>query len=1094
MPRIALAVSLTLAAALFAGSTTALAAESPLLAPRTLLDAPLAAPSGTHTTACHRAYRPNRPGVATRTVSAPGPGQLTIRLNGTQGDWDVAVFDAAGRALAADASPDAQEVALGYTTGGPLHIQACRRDGTAASAPATLEFAAIREGAAEKAKANPPQLVSVITPNKTRKDELLALNLDMTEHGGKETLGVVLHGKQDEDALRKAGFRWRVLVPDLVQQSREDRAADRRYAARATRSAFPSGRDTYRTLAEYNEELKTLAAENPNLVRLITLPNKTWMGKDVLGIEITENVTRNDGKPAFFNMGVHHAREWPSGEHAMEWGIELINGFKAGDARATNIVRNSRNIVVPIVNPDGFDASRTAGAAFPEGRDEAVDDTVYLGAGGLTGGEYRRKNCRLPDDSEAGNCTTSVGLAENGVDPNRNYGGLWGGPGADPSNPLVQTYRGPGPFSEPESRNVQWLVSRNQVMSLITNHTTAGLVLRAPGLAAIGDPVDENRGYKALGDDMAKHNGYFSQKSFELYDTTGTTEDWSYNATGGFGFTFEIYCGAPNYETGDCDDPAFHPLYETVANEWTGDNPQANHTLPGAPDAGFDGKGNREAYYIAAESALNEQRHSVLEGSAPAGATLRLTKQFKTETFPQPPDDKPLLVDDKLETTYDVGSDGRVRWHVNPSTRPIVAKATGVPDAGEPGPAESQTGGVAGSSTTDDDPDDGAAVATGEPESTGTESFNDHPITVPAGDNAAMSVRVSWPSQTGDWDVRLYADENGDGNSQEDEAVIGKSQTGPSNVEEVTVNGSPRLVNGTKYVLRVNNFAATAADNYEVDITYAAPPPFKPAQVESYTLTCEQGGRVFETQQVQIDRGQVKQLDLSACSAAIAAAGATPISAPSTPACASAAILRGVKASAAGSGVRFAFAKRVRQRVNVDVFQVAVGRRVVGERLVARFRNKNRSFTWNGRSKRKKVKPGYFFARYSIRLPNGQRDIRRKVLRLQNGRFTARPDFYRRDTCGLLRSYKLERPAFGGSTKRPLRVAFRLTRAANVRIQVVRGNRSETIVRSKRFAGGRTRRVSLRSAGLRKGDYRVRIRVTRAGSRTVTSTLTSRKL
>ena len=114
---------------------------------------------------------------------------------------------------------------------------------------------------------------------------------------------------------------------------------------------------------------------------------------------------------------------------------------------------------------------------------------------------------------------------------------------------------------------------------------------------------------------------------------------------------------------------------------------------------------------------------------------------------------------------------------------------------------------------------------------------------------------------------------------------------------------------------------------------------------------------------------------------------------------------------------------------------------MIGERLVARFRNKNRSFTWNGRSKRKRVQPGYFFARYSIRLPNGQRDIRRKVLRLQDGRFTARPDFYRRDTCGLLRSYKLERATFGGSTKRPLRVAFRLTRAANVRIQVLRGNR-----------------------------------------------------
>jgi hypothetical protein len=834
-----------------------------LYAPTTVLDGTLTAAPGTYEAGCHLAYRPGRAGVATRSVDVAGPGKVTVELAGHRGDWDVAVFDAAGRAIAADASPDAQEVAVGYASAaGTLRVQACRRSGGAASVPVTLQHAALHDGALKLAKRNAPKLVSVLTPTPAQKDQLLALGLDMTEHGGAESLGVVLHGPDDEAALLKAGLRWRVLVEDLVAQSYRQRIAESRVAAAAA-SDLPSGRTTYRTLADYNTELKDLADANPGLVRLFTLPNKTWLGKDVMGIEITTNVNANDGKPAFLNMGVHHAREWPSGEHAMEWAYELINGFKAGEERATKIVRNSRNIVVPIVNPDGFEASRGAAGAPAEGRDESVDDTAYLVGGTATGGEYRRKNCRLPDDSEAGNCTTSAGLAENGVDPNRNYGGLWGGPGADPSDVTAQDYRGPGPFSEPETRNIQSLVSRNQVVTLITNHTTAGLVLRAPGLAALGDPVDENRGYKALGDAMAKHNGYFSQKGFELYDTTGTTEDWSYNTAGGFGFTFEIYCGAPNYETGDCDDPAFHPLYETMVKEWTGENPQADHENDPGPNAGFDGQGNREAYYIAAESTLDEQRHSVLEGSGPAGARLRLTKTFKTETFPQPPDDEPILFDDKLETVYDIGSDGRVRWHVNPSTRPLVAKETGVPDPGEPSPPMTQTGGVAGSSTTEDDPDDGASPS-GDADSNDPANYNDHPITVPStGDNATMSVRVSWTSPASDWDVKLYEDTNGDAKSQDDEPVVGTSQTGPGNVEEVSASGSPRLQPGKKYVLRVNNFAG--AESYDVDITFQPPLPFKPAQVESYTLTCEVGGKVLDTQQVQVDRGETRQLDLKAC-------------------------------------------------------------------------------------------------------------------------------------------------------------------------------------------------------------------------------------
>ena len=266
---------------------------------------------------------------------------------------------------------------------------------------------------------------------------------------------------------------------------------------------------------------------------------------------------------------------------------------------------------MPIVNPDGFNASRSAGAP-DDGRDEAVDDTVYIV--GTSPGEYRRKNCRVGDDRDRATArsrsawprtasTRTATTASSGAAPARTR------------NPLTQTYRGPAPFSEPESRNIQWLVSRNQVTTLITNHTTAGLVLRAPGLAAIGDPVDENRGYKALGDAMAKQNGYFSQKGFELYDTTGTTEDWSYNATGGYGFTFEIYCGAPNYETGDCDDPAFHPRYRDDGQGVGRASAQADHVNDPGPNAGFDGKGNREAYYLAAESTIDEARHSVLEGS-----------------------------------------------------------------------------------------------------------------------------------------------------------------------------------------------------------------------------------------------------------------------------------------------------------------------------------------------------------------------------------------------------------------------------------------------------------------------------------------------
>jgi hypothetical protein len=1029
--------------------------------------------TGTSSAACHATWRAGEPGVVTTSFAVPAASAYTATLTAASGDWDLAVFDADRRPVTGGASPGAREIADGLTVAaGDVLVQACRRSG---ADRATIAFA--HEALPDERPQGEVKIVEVATPTAADKRRLQALGFDLTEHGHAGGLGVVLHGDADERRLREAGFDYHVEVPDLAARTLRDRAADARFARATRRSALPSGRDVYRTLADYETELKTLAAQNPGLVKLVELPHKTWMGRTVLGVEITTNVNVADGKPAFLNMGVHHAREWPSGEHAMEWAYELINGYKAGDPRATRIVEQSRNIVVPIVNPDGFNASRTAGALAGQdgGRDEAVPDTIYILGGVLTGGEYRRKNCRLPG-TELGNCLTSAGLAETGVDPNRNYGAFWGGPGADQQNLTAQTYPGPAPFSEPESRNIRDLVARNQVTTLITNHTTAGLVLRAPGLASLGDPVDEPI-YKALGDAMARENGYFSQKSFELYDTTGTTEDWSYSATGGLGFTFEIYCGAPNYSTGDCDDPAFHPTFATMVKEWDGTSPQADHA--GDPAGPYDGKGNREAYYLAAESTLNEARHSVLTGEVPSGVTLRLKKEFKTETFPQASNgDKPIAFDDKLESTYEVGADGKVRWHVNPSTRPIVAKARGKENGGTPSAPIEVTGTAANPAP---------------------QMSRDIPFTVPAGgDNESAEVAVTWTSPLSDYDLVLFSDTNGNGAVDGGEPQVAASEQGLTQAEAVTLTRAA-LAAGAKYVARVTNYAA--AEPYTLRVTFAGPEPFQPARTEAYTLTCELGGQVLETQQVVVARGETKPLGLTVCATKVAQLrGQTPPpvapSAPSRSVCVAGGGFGSAGAKGARGGrVALAFSRKVTRPVSVDVFQQSVGRRVIGERLVARFTGKAAGFTWDGKANRRgrKVTDGFYFARYTIARPGGGSDVRRVTLRRANGRWSTRPGFYRPDSCGVVRSYKLTRPVFGGPGARPIQASYRLGAPGRVTLEVLRGTK---VV--KRFAAAPRRadvtyRTSLAAKTLARGDHRFRLTVV-SGGKTTRVTLTSRRL
>ncbi len=110
--------------------------------------------------------------------------------------------------------------------------------------------------------------------------------------------------------------------------------------------------------------------------------------------------------------------------------------------------------------------------------------------------------------------------------------------------------------------------------------------------------------------------------------------------------------------------------------------------------------------------------------------------------------------------------------------------------------------------------------------------------------------------------------------------------------------------------------------------------------------------------------------------------------------------------------------------MKVEVFQVSQGRRIVKERRVARF-TKPRTF-------KAKVADGYYFARFTM----AGVDRRRIVLRRANGRWHTAARHYRRGSCETLRTYKLERPVFGGRQNTPLRVAYRVTKPARVAIVV----------------------------------------------------------
>ena len=472
-----------------------------------------------------------------------------------------------------------------------------------------------------------PTRVAVETPSPQAVESLARSGIDLAAGGIPES-DVLLWTGADRKTLRRLGLEWRRLADPV------------RPALRSI-PALPSGRKTYRVWEDYEIGMRALARRHPGLVRLHSM-GRTRLGEPILGLEIASNVWRSDGRPAFVQYGAHHAREWPSAEWPMEYAIELVQ--RRTEPLVADLLASTRHFVFPVVNVDGFRASRGAGPS-PVGAPYSTGQ--FFGPGQS---EYRRKNCRRLGGEPKAPC--SALFPSGGVDLNRNYGYYWGGAGTS-GDPGSSTYRGPAAFSEPESRAVRTFTRRLQPTVLVAHHTYSdqGLWMRPPGFndATLfpGDESPDEAEFVALSNSLAEATGWISQKSFQLYPVTGATDDWNYMAQASLALTTEG------------KGPDFHSYFDQMVRT----------EYPGISDA----------LLRAAEASTHEG--SRITGEAPPGAGLTISKSFRIPTcsgsssLVQCISPTPTLPE-TLTSRMTVPASGEFSWQVNPSSRPLEAGET----------------------------------------------------------------------------------------------------------------------------------------------------------------------------------------------------------------------------------------------------------------------------------------------------------------------------------------------------------------------------------------------------------------------------------
>ncbi len=308
--------------------------------------------------------------------------------------------------------------------------------------------------------------------------KILPLQLDIIRFKPGEYLEFITNTQQVED-LREKGYKVEIIHEDLVAF----------YRSQLDTTMDMGGFHTYEETGYFLDSMHT---QHPSITTDTIPIGYSWENRSIWAFKISDNPEIDEDEPEILYTGLHHAREPMSIEVLLHYISYLLTNYGT-DPEATDLVNNTEMWFVVIINPDGYEYNR---------QEEP-------GGGGMW-----RKNRR-----DNGNGTY-------GVDPNRNYGFMWGYDdiGSSP-NTSSETYRGPAPFSEPEIQTIRDFSYEHDFIVAINYHSVAEMFLLPWGYT-YAQPADYLVD-EIFGDSATYYTGYWSGPGWEgLYPTNGESDDW----------------------------------------------------------------------------------------------------------------------------------------------------------------------------------------------------------------------------------------------------------------------------------------------------------------------------------------------------------------------------------------------------------------------------------------------------------------------------------------------------------------------------------------------------------------------------------------
>ncbi|PIC50817.1 hypothetical protein B9Z55_001571 [Caenorhabditis nigoni] len=214
------------------------------------------------------------------------------------------------------------------------------------------------------------------------------------------------------------------------------------------KAKYPFG--DYASYADMVKYMRTIEFYYPRIAKIVRI-GATHEGKPIEGLKIGARSSLK--KRAVWVDGNIHAREWASSHTALYFINQLVSGY-GEDPQITNYVDTLDFYIVPCLNPDGYEYTRSS--PIPSVRLWRKNRSPEVCRPSLWGGE---KCCQ-------------------GVDLNRNFRFHWAERGSS-YEPCSNIYHGEEVFSEPETKAIRNFLAtpdmKDRLDAFVTLHSYAQL-------------------------------------------------------------------------------------------------------------------------------------------------------------------------------------------------------------------------------------------------------------------------------------------------------------------------------------------------------------------------------------------------------------------------------------------------------------------------------------------------------------------------------------------------------------------------------------------------------------------------------------------